>query len=251
MLCRASALFFALVCLCTASAPAALGAALRIGVESNYPPFSYKDNLNKRIGFDYETAGALCSALQRPCEIVFGPLQEQLKELETGRLDMVMGVYPTPERRQSMDFSDSLYRMRNVFIGAPPNSKNSDRTHLPRIGARAGSVQAAYLTSLAPGSVVPVLADFAQLVLLLQQHKLDMILTTDLASLHLLASAAGQDFEVIGERLALEALPNDASIALRKHAGNLRVEVNSALRDLHYSGVFERINHNYFLHSLY
>ena len=52
----------------------ARAAPLRVGLDSNYPPFSRVDRRGHASGFDLEVAEELCQAMGRQCEFVFLPL---------------------------------------------------------------------------------------------------------------------------------------------------------------------------------
>ena len=66
------------------SASAVQGGALRIGVENDYPPFSFPDENGRQSGFDPAVAEALCRAMERPCEILPLPFEELLNAMREG-----------------------------------------------------------------------------------------------------------------------------------------------------------------------
>ena len=100
-----SLLFFGL------SAPAS-AAPLRVGLDSNYPPFSLVDRRGHASGFDLEVAEELCRAMGRQCEFVFLPLDGLLESMRNGGLDLLLGVSETDGRREFMDFSKPYFRAR-------------------------------------------------------------------------------------------------------------------------------------------
>lgn len=102
------------------SASAVQGGALRIGVENDYPPFSFPDENGRQSGFDPAVAEALCRAMERPCEILPLPFEELLNAMREGKLDLIIaGLGANGERRAYMDFSESYYHSRTIYIGRP------------------------------------------------------------------------------------------------------------------------------------
>lgn len=231
------------------SAPAS-GAPLRVGLDSNYPPFSLVDRRGHASGFDLEVAEELCRAMGRQCEFVFLPLDGLLESMRKGGLDLLMGVSETRERRTFMDFSKPYFRARSGYIGRPGDVGTGEEG-VVRIGAREGSVQAGHLRNRRAERAVVVQAEFGRLLDMLCAGELDLILANDLAGYSFLLSKRGRDFEVLGDPLPLGSLPNLVSIGVRKGEDELRKELNRAIRDIRFSGAFGRINRNYFPYTLY
>ena len=96
-----------------------------------------------------------------------------------------------------------------------------------------------------------VQAEFGRLLDMLCAGELDLVLANDLAGYSFLLSERGRDFEVLGDPLPLDSFPSLVNIGVRKGEEGLREELNRAIRSIRFSGVFGRINRNYFPYTLY
>lgn len=228
----------------------ARAAPLRVGLDSNYPPFSRVDRRGHASGFDLEVAEELCQAMGRQCEFVFLPLDGLLESMRNGGLDLLMGVSETDERREFMDFSKPYFRARSGYIGRP-GDVGTGKDGVVRIGARGGSVQVSHLRNRRAERAEVVQAEFGRLLDMLCAGELDLVLANDLAGYSFLLSERGRDFEVLGDPLPLDSFPSLVSIGVRKGDEDLREEVNRAIRTIRFSGAFGRINRNYFPYTLY
>ncbi len=90
---------------------AALGRAeppvskLRVGGDHDYPPYSFLDAKGRPAGFSVDLFRAVASAMGLEGDIVLGPWAEVRPRIEQGQLDVVIGMYRSPEREQTVDFS--------------------------------------------------------------------------------------------------------------------------------------------------
>lgn len=224
-------------------------APLRVGLDSNYPPFSRLDMRGHAEGFDLEVAVALCAAMHRRCDFIFQPLDHLLESMRNGKLDLVMGVSETDDRLIFMDFSAFYLRARSIYIGKTGDT--GVRQGTVRVGARQGSVQNGYLRSCLAESGELVQDEFGRLLDMLCAGELDMVLANDLAAYFFLLSERGQDFDVLGDPLPLDSFPSLVRIGVRKGEDELRQAVDHAIRDIRFSGAFGRINRSYFPYTLY
>ncbi len=243
-------LFVVLCLLFSCTWATAQTAPLRVGLDSNYPPFSALDRRGHASGFDLEVAEELCRAMGRRCEFVFQPLDRLLETMRHGGLDLLMGVSGTQDRLVYMDFSQPYFRARSVYIGRA-GSGSAGPEDVVRIGGRGGSVQRAHALGRRGDRAVVVHDEFGRLLDMLCAGRLDLILANDLAAYAFLLSERGENFDVLGDPLPLDAFPRQASIGVRKGEDELLQTVNRAIRDIRFSGAFRRINRNYFPYSLY
>ena len=99
---------FLLACLsCT---PAQKG-QLIVGMELNYPPFEMIDPEGKPAGISVELVEALGKFVARPVRIENIPFDGLIPALKTGKIDLIVSsMTATPERAQSIDFSEPYLR---------------------------------------------------------------------------------------------------------------------------------------------
>lgn len=100
---------------------------LRIGVEDDYAPFSFPAE-GTQAGFDPEIAEALCKAMRRSCAVeplAFGTLLEKMRR---GELDMIVaGLAKNEQRLAYMDFTNSYYHSRSIYLGLPARDRQRRR----------------------------------------------------------------------------------------------------------------------------
>lgn len=87
-------------------APAADGEPLVIGTSGTYFPITFSDG-GALSGYDIDWGEEIGAELGRPVEFVEGQLAGLLTGLQAGQYDLVMSALTiTPERQESIDFSD-------------------------------------------------------------------------------------------------------------------------------------------------
>jgi polar amino acid transport system substrate-binding protein len=80
---------------------------LVVGMDLSYPPFETIDESGKPAGISVDLAWALADYLQRPLKIENLPFVGLIPSLQNGRIDCIISsMTDTPERRQSISFSD-------------------------------------------------------------------------------------------------------------------------------------------------
>ncbi|KTC97101.1 arginine-binding periplasmic protein [Legionella geestiana] len=85
-------------CLCASTMA---HADLKVGVMFFDPPLVMSANQ----GFHVDLANKICQGLQEKCVIVPMVWEELFTALDNGKIDLIMGVFPTPERVQKYLFS--------------------------------------------------------------------------------------------------------------------------------------------------
>jgi polar amino acid transport system substrate-binding protein len=80
---------------------------LVVGMELNYPPFEMTDEQGRPAGVSVDLAEALGQYVHREVQIENTPFDGLIPALKTGRIDLIISsMTATPERAQSIDFSD-------------------------------------------------------------------------------------------------------------------------------------------------
>lgn len=102
---------------------------LYVGMECGYAPFNYtqKDNKNGAVkisnangyanGYDVMIAKKIAEALGKELVIVKYEWDALVNGVKTGALDFIIaGMSPTPDRRESIDFSSHYYESQLVIV---------------------------------------------------------------------------------------------------------------------------------------
>ncbi len=86
-------------------------AKLNIGMELNYPPFETVDPQGQPAGISVQIAEALGKYLDREIQIQNIPFDGLIPALKTSKIDLIISsMTETPERAQSIDFSEPYLR---------------------------------------------------------------------------------------------------------------------------------------------
>lgn len=231
-----------------------MAAPLRVATEGDYPPFSFFDSQGHLTGFDVDVAQALCQRLGQPCDIVAIPWQDLLPGLVAGRYEIIVAsISKTSERERLADFTDSYYRVRDVFIGrSGATPVTPDAVHGRILATQVDTIYAFYLLQhyqdIATLRFMPTLtAAFAAL----SKGEVDLVLCDNLSAYTFMRSEAGQGIDIIGDPVAINGATETAHIQVRKGNGPLRDALNAALRDMRLNGTFHKINARYFPFDIY
>lgn len=83
---------------------------LTVAIDTNFPPFEFKDEHGRYTGFDIELWDAIAKKINKAYE--FSPLdfKDILPGVQNGQFDVaIAGITIKPERKKSIDFSDAYY----------------------------------------------------------------------------------------------------------------------------------------------
>jgi two-component system sensor histidine kinase EvgS len=78
---------------------------LVVGGDSNYPPFEYLDSSGRPAGFNVELTRAIAQELGLDVEIRLRPWAEIRRQLARGEIDVLQGMFYSPERDREFDFA--------------------------------------------------------------------------------------------------------------------------------------------------
>lgn len=229
-------------------------AALRVGIEENYAPFSFVNPQGVRTGFDVEFAQAVCACLGRPCVYVPMPFEELLRDTRAGKLDMaVAGMAATEERRRFLLFSDVYYRSHSIYIGRIEFQDNIEKLRGKRIGVKIKTLQAQYLLAHWRGKA-RLVADFGttdELLDALRQGRLDAVLVDGFAGYAFLDSEEGKRFALLSDPLLPVPESSGSRIAITNGRAELLPAVNAAIRKIRLDGSFSKLSRKYFSFDIY
>lgn len=132
-----SALVLCLLCACSRSNK------LIIGTDATYPPFEFVDEKGEITGVDIEVGREIAKALGREVEFRNINFDGLITALRTGSVDLVISsMTATPERRQSIDFSEPYVKTGLSILaakGSTVQSANDLKTPGRKIVVRLGT----------------------------------------------------------------------------------------------------------------
>ncbi len=90
---------------------------LVFGGDANFPPYEFLDEKGNPQGFNVEITNALARALGLDIEIRLGPWSEIRRALENKEIDAIQGMFFSPEREKTFDFSLTHTSANYVVVG--------------------------------------------------------------------------------------------------------------------------------------
>ena len=76
-----------------------------VGGDNNYPPYEFLDSDGRPSGFNVDMIRAVAEAMGLEVEIRLGPWAEVRRAAESGKIDMLQGMFYSEKRTQRLDFS--------------------------------------------------------------------------------------------------------------------------------------------------
>jgi len=217
---------------------------LVVGMDLSYPPFETIGADGQPSGVSVDLAMALGQSLQRPVRIENIPFTGLIPSLLTGKIDLILSsMTDTPERRQSIAFSDPYLTIglaalagKNAALSTPNDLDHPGRT----IAVRQGTTAQAWAMDHLKQAKVLVLDKESSAVLEVIQGKADAFLYDQM-------SVWKNQKEHPAETVALLApiQTEHWAIGLRPGDTALRDGVNAFLKSLRASGGFDRLGDKY------
>ncbi len=94
-------------------------APLVIGVELDYPPYSFLDDNGKPTGYNVELTKAIAKVMELDVEVKIGPWGDIRKALESGEIDAISGMFYSVERDKLVDFSPPYTIIHHAIFARP------------------------------------------------------------------------------------------------------------------------------------
>jgi polar amino acid transport system substrate-binding protein len=213
---------------------------LKVGMELAYPPFEMGDEQGKPIGVSPDLARALGAHLKREVIIENVPFDGLIPSLKTGKIDLIISsMTATPERAQSIDFSDpylttglALLVSAKSDLESDAGLNSADRT----IVVKKGTTGALYANEKLPLAKVLVVDKESSAVLEVAQGKADAFIYDQMSVLKNWQQHRDTT------RPLLRAFQTESwAVGIRKGNDPLREKVNEFLQAFRARGGFNEL----------
>ena len=232
---------------------------LRIGTEGAYPPFNVTDTAGHLSGFDIDIANALCHEMKVECEMIAQDWDGLIPALNARKYDAIIASMSiTPERKNSVDFTNKYYETPVRFIAPKTGIKDISPEGLKGkvIGAQTATISANFLQDVY-GDKIDIRFYDTQ-----EQANMDLIagrvdaLIADSIILDstILKNTNGKNYHFVGPPLTGKDWPGfceGIGIAIRKNNQALVEKFNTAIKTIRVNGVYETIRKKYFDFDIY
>ena len=157
---------------------------LKVGTSAEYSPYEFHkvvDGEDKIVGFDDFLVQEIAKDMGVKVEYEDMDFDGLLGALQADKVDIVLaGMTPDEKIKKSVDFSDIYYTNSNVCIvakGKEDTIKKSEDLKDLKVGVQKGTTQADYVTNTLGISDATQLKKIPDLMLELQNGKIDVIVT--------------------------------------------------------------------------
>ncbi len=235
----------------------AQGAPLKVAIDPTYQPFTFKTADGKPTGFDVDIANALCAQIKRQCVFVEQVWDSMIPGLQARKYDVIISSMSiTDERLKVVDFTDKYYATpSSVVVKAGTAYSGPASLKGKKIGVLKGSTQEKYaLGELKPAgvNVVPYEAQ-DQVYLDIKAGRLDGTVADKVeAKGGFLSKPDGKGYAFVGPDLyEHKYFGIGIGVALRKGQGELKNQLNAAIKAIRADGTYDKIAKKYFDFDVY
>jgi polar amino acid transport system substrate-binding protein len=231
--------------------------SLRIAVDEDFPPFSYKEQTGALNGFNVAIANAICQDLRLTCEFSARPWDDLMPALERGEVDAVIaGINVTAGAVETADFTGAYYRSLGRFAVRTQNPiVNADMRALAgkRIGVVKATAHEAWINEYFPRSNIRPFATAEEALEALRSGVVDTFFGDALQIMFWLTGNASQGCcrFVAGGYNDPNYFSHGMAIAVKRGNTELRDVLDYGLDRLQSSGNFAAIFRRYFPMSPY
>lgn len=214
---------------------------LTMATNAEFPPYEYKEG-DKVVGIDAEVAQAIADKLGMKLEIVDTKFDAIIPGVQSGKYDMGMaGMTVTPEREQSVAFSDSYATgIQSIIVKQGSAIKSvDDLSEKTKIGVQLGTTGDIYAKDDFGDEAVQEYDKGADAVQALIAGKIDCVIIDNEPAKSFVA--ANEGLEILKTSYAEE----DYAICFKKDNTELQKKVNDALKELIADGTLQKIVNKY------
>lgn len=213
--------------------------SLTMATSADYPPYQFVDSSSgsqEIIGFDIDIAKYITEELGFGLKIDNIDFNGLIPALQSKRADFVMaGMTPTPERKQSVDFSATYYDAQNTIVAKTgSNLLTADSLNGKTVGVQLGSIQEAAAKDI-KGIQVKQLNRISEMVQELKAGRVNALIMEDTVAKGFIASNPDLEFNVIPTTGA-----SGSAIAFPK-GSELLAKFDPVLADMKTSGKLDEL----------
>ncbi|MFA7013407.1 MAG: transporter substrate-binding domain-containing protein [Desulfobacterales bacterium] len=217
--------------------------SIMVGGDHNYPPYEYIDTNGRPAGYAVDLTRAIAREMNLDIEIQLGSWTETVQQLEKGDIDIIQGMFYTPERDLKFDFTQS--HMVNHYVGIVRKGKGAPPVTLDglkgkRIVVQRGDAMHEFLLEKGLGDQVSSVETQEDVLKDLADGQYDCALAVRISSLHLIQKHGWTNLN-LGRTpfVSMEycyAVPNNRKALLAEFSEGLKILENSG----EYRRIFEK-----------
>jgi polar amino acid transport system substrate-binding protein len=240
-------------------ATVAFAEPVKVGVAAEpYPPFSSPEASGNWVGWEIEFMEAVCAAAELECVLTPVAWDGIIPSLTSGQIDVIMSSMSiTPERLETIDFSDKYYNTPTVVVAAKGSGITATAEGLAGkiIGVQTATIHEAYVNAYfaETAAEVKVYQTQDEANQDLAAGRIDAIQADSVTLDAFLASEAGmaccESAGAVVDDPAILGLGVGAG--LRKGDEELKAAINAGIAKILADGTYDAITAKYFASSIY
>lgn len=225
------------------TSPTSGGGTLKVGLDATFQPFEYVEN-NKYKGFDVELVTALAKEMgYKDVKFVNTDFKGLIPGLMSKKFDVIASaMYITPERKQTINFSNSYYPGGLCIMVKKGNDTTNNINDLKnkKVAVQVGTKSVQYLSDKYPDIKRVEVETNNEMFMQLETGKVDAVVTgRPAASVY---AKQSKNVKVLDYKITEELY----AYGLRKEDKELVSKINKALTTLKHNGVYDKIKKKYF-----
>lgn len=217
------------------------GGTLRMGTNATFPPYEFVGDDGNVQGIDADIAAAVADKLGMKLEITDMEFDSLIPALQSDTIDMALaGMTVTPERQESVDFSDSYAKgVQVIIVKDGSDIASPDDLEGKNIGVQTGTTGDIYCTDDYGQENVKQFNNGPLAVAALVNGQIDCVVIDQEPAKNYVAANSG--LKILDTAYADE----DYAIAIKKGNTELLDKVNGALKELQDDGTVQSIVDKY------
>ncbi|MBF0235148.1 MAG: transporter substrate-binding domain-containing protein, partial [Desulfamplus sp.] len=211
--------------------------------DHNYPPYEFLDPNGQPTGFNVDIFRAVCEEMGMRYEINLGSWDIVRQKLENGEIDVITGMYYSPERDKKVDFSTPhIIVSHSLFV-----RKDSDISLLEDLSGKdvlvqKGDIMDDFLQSQARSLTITTVPDQIDALRLLSEGRHDCALLSKLQGLYLIHKYKLSGIKTVGTSVQ----QRDYCFAVSEGDQQLLTQLNEGLALLRTRGIYRQIHNKWF-----
>jgi len=215
---------------------------VRIGGDWGYPPFEYLDEAGRPTGFNVDLIRAIADKVGLSVDISLSTWTTARSGLESGSLDMLMGMYRSPDREALVDFSiPSIITAYGVFALKGSGIAGVGDLKGKRIAVQDGDLGHEYVVANDLGDVV-VVDEWVDLFYTLLAGGADCVVSSTLQAWLAINDKEYSSIEEAGPPL----FRAEYCLAVREGDAELLALLNSGMSVLRSTGEYDELYRRWF-----
>lgn len=215
---------------------------LKVGTTGLVQPFSYYEG-NQLTGYDIEMIYRFAYWMNADVEIKTYDYGGIIAAAESGSIDCIMAnLNATDERREQIDFSDSIYESYTALMIRDGGSAAVD-SHAPletaNYGVMTGSTAEIFIGKTYPDARISTYSSIADAFLALDSGKIDYVLTAYTTALNAVRNNS------LLEIYQMDVIEEESSIAVSKDNPQLLADINRILDLFKENGTLDEVVANW------